>query len=229
MRPRQAAPGPAREKTAPSCPIPHSPHQGRARCLRHAPAPAHASQRRHRTHRPPAGPPSQQTGRPERRTPRRAQARAPREARYRLRPPGTVGPRIIKRARFPAGLSFCPCVRSARTPRSLPSRPGGAVSPYGRMGRGVQRRQRDGGQAAEPAAVRWPAAARSAAGQIEKPTCSASLPLLSAGRPGPGRPALMCGTSYRLELCISGVADTQVGAQPGMSRCLRGATRSAAR
>jgi hypothetical protein len=28
------------------------------------------------------------------------QARAPREARYRLRPPGTVGRRIIKRARF---------------------------------------------------------------------------------------------------------------------------------
>jgi hypothetical protein len=131
--------------------------------------------------------------------------------------------------RFPAGLSFWPCVRSARTPRSLPSRPGGAVSPYGRMGHGVQRRQRGDGQAAGPAAVRWPAAARSAAGQIEKPTCSASLPLLPAWRPGPGRPALMCGTSSRLDLCISGVADSQVGAQPGMSHCLRGATRNAAR
>jgi hypothetical protein len=32
-----------------------------------------------------------------------------------------------------------------------------------------------------------------------------------------GLPALMCGTSYRTELCISGVADSQVGAQPGRS------------
>jgi hypothetical protein len=46
---------------------------------------------------------------------------------------------------------------------------------------------------------------------------------------GPGRPALMCGTSYRTELCISGVAGSQVGAQPGMSHLPFGATRSAAR
>ena len=82
------------------------------------------------------------------------------------------------------------------------------------MGHGVQRRQRGDGQAAGPAAVRWPAAARSAAGQIEKPTCSASL-LLPAWRPAPGRPALMCGTSYRIELCISGVAGSQVGRTAG--------------
>ena len=77
--------------------------------------------------------------------------------------------------RFLTGLSVWPCARSARTPRSLPNRPGGAVSPYGQMGHGVQRRQRRDGQAAGPAAVRWPAAARPAAGQIEKPPCSASF------------------------------------------------------
>jgi hypothetical protein len=115
--------------------------------------------------------------------------------------------------RFFAGLSGHPCARSARTPRLLPSRPGGAVSPYGRMGHGVQRRRRGDGPAAGPAAVRWSAAARSAAGQIEKPTCSASLLLLPAWRPAPDRPALMCGTSYGTELFISGVAGSQVGAQ----------------
>jgi hypothetical protein len=106
--------------------------------------------------------------------------------------------------------------------------PGGAVSPYGRMGHGVQRRQRGDGQAAEPAAVRWPAAARSATGQIETPYAQRPFLFLPAWRPGPGRPALRCGTSYRLELCISGVADSQVGAHPGMSHCLCGATRRAA-
>jgi hypothetical protein len=34
---------------------------------------------------------------------------------------------------------------------------------------------------------------------------------------------------YRTALCISGAAGSQVGAPPGMSHCLRGATRSAAR
>jgi hypothetical protein len=101
-----------------------------------------------------------------------------------------------------ANLSVWPCGRSARTPRSLPSPPGGAISPYGRMGHGVQRRQRGDGQAAGPTAVRWPAAARSAAGQIGKPTSSASLLLLPAWRPGSGRPALMCGTSYGMS-CAS--------------------------
>src|SRR5690348_6762267 len=77
-----------------------------------------------------------------------------------------------------AGLSVWPCARSARTPRSPPNRPGKAISPCGRMGHGVQRRQRRDGQAAGPAAVRWPAVATSAAAQTEKPTCSASLLLL---------------------------------------------------
>jgi len=34
---------------------------------------------------------------------------------------------------------------------------------------------------------------------------------------------------YGIELCTSGAADSQVGAPPGMSHCLRGASRSAAR
>jgi hypothetical protein len=89
--------------------------------------------------------------------------------------------------RFLAGLSVWPCARSARTPRSPPNRPGGAISPYGRMGHGVPLRQRRDEQAAGPAAMRWPAAARSAAGQIERPTCSASL-LLPAWKPTPSRP-----------------------------------------
>jgi hypothetical protein len=84
------------------------------------------------------------------------------------------------------------------------------------MGHGVRRRQRGDGQAAAPAAARWPAAARSAAGQIEKPTCSASL-LLPAWRLAPSRPALICGTSYATELYISRLADSQVGEQPDMS------------
>ena len=101
-----------------------------------------------------------------------------------------------------AGLSAWPCARSAPTPRSLPSRPGGAISPCGRMGHGGQRRARGDGQAAGPAAMRWPAAATSAAGQIEKPTCSASLLLLPAWRRGPGRRALMCGTSTALSCAL---------------------------
>ena len=117
--------------------------------------------------------------------------------------------------RFLSGLSVWPCARRARTPRSRPSRPGGAVSPYGRMGHGVQRRRRGDGQAAGPAAVRWPAAARSAAGQIEKPTCSASLPLFPPGGRPQACPALICRTSCRIELCISGVAGSQVGRTAG--------------
>jgi hypothetical protein len=86
-----------------------------------------------------------------------------------------------------AGLSVCPCARSARTPRSLRNRPGGAISPYGRMGHGVQRRQPRDGQPAGSAAMRWPAAATPAAGQIEKPTCSTSL-LLPVWKPAPSSP-----------------------------------------
>jgi len=118
--------------------------------------------------------------------------------------------------RFLPGLSVWPRARRVQTPRSGPHRHGGAVSPYERMDHAVQRRWRCHGRATGPAAVRWPAAARSAAGQIEKPTCSASLPLLPAWRPGRGCPALMCRTSA-VELCISGVAGSQAGAQPGMS------------
>ena len=99
-------------------------------------------------------------------------------------------------------FSVWPCAGSARTPRSLPNRPGEAVSPCGRMGHGVQRRQRRDGQAAGPAAGRWSVAATSAAGQIEKPTCSASL---SSSRLEPARWPIG-GACYRIELCISGVA-----------------------
>jgi hypothetical protein len=139
--------------------------------------------------------------------------------------------------RLLARLSVWSCARSVRTPRSLPSRPREAVSPHGRMDHGVQRRQRDDGQAAGPVAVRRPAAARSAAWQIEKATCSASLlplppgvgPRLLPPQSAQGCPALACGTSYRTDAVISGIADSQDGAQPGTSHCLRGATRSAAR
>jgi hypothetical protein len=124
--------------------------------------------------------------------------------------------------RFLAGLNVWPCARSARTPRSLPSRPGGAVSPCGRMGHGVQRRQRGDGQAAGLGAVRWPAAATSAAGQIEKPTWSASLLLSPARRSARGGPTAICGTSYRIELCISAVPGSQVAVQPGMYRWIQG-------
>jgi hypothetical protein len=40
--------------------------------------------------------------------------------------------------------------------------------------------------------------------------------LLTAWEAALGRPALMRETSYRTELRISGVADNQVGAQPGV-------------
>jgi hypothetical protein len=88
------------------------------------------------------------------------------------------------------------------------------------MGHGVQRRQRGDGQAAGPTAARWPAAARSAAGQREIPTCSASL-LLPARRPGPGRPALMCGLLTALSCASVALPTTRLAhrrACPSSSR-----------
>jgi hypothetical protein len=128
--------------------------------------------------------------------------------------------------RFLTGLSVWPCARSARIPQSLPSRPGGAVSPYGRMGHGVQRRQRGDGQAAGPAAARWPAAATSAAGQIEKPTYSASLlfPHLAAS---PAARRLIGGLHHRLvyvhQWRRGDFAHESAAVRPRPMTCARGA------
>ena len=125
--------------------------------------------------------------------------------------------------RFLAGLNVWPCARSARTPRSRPSRPGAALSPYGRMDHGVQRRQRGDGQAAGPAAVRSPAAATSAAGQIEKPTWSASLLLSPARRSAPRRADADL-RDFLTELSCASVPfpPARLAAQPGMYRSIQG-------
>jgi hypothetical protein len=67
------------------------------------------------------------------------------------------------------------CLRCAGLPRSLLSPPGEAFWPSGPMDHGVQRRERDGGQAAGPAARPELAAPSAAAVPREIPTCSASL------------------------------------------------------
>jgi hypothetical protein len=64
---------------------------------------------------------------------------------------------------------------------------------------------------------------------LNVPSSSSSSSSSSRLEPGPGRPALMCGTSYRIEVCISGVAGSQVGRTAGHVSLVFAATRRAAR